>query len=52
MGLFNTTVPTRFLVTMGHLIATIMVFYTKGDNIRVGLPVSFTAPQFNDANRR
>ena len=30
------TIPARFILTTGHLIALVMVLYTKGDNIHAG----------------
>eukprot|EP00163_Fabomonas_tropica_P000376 TRINITY_DN10229_c0_g1_i2.p1 TRINITY_DN10229_c0_g1~~TRINITY_DN10229_c0_g1_i2.p1 ORF type:complete len:148 (-),score=10.14 TRINITY_DN10229_c0_g1_i2:84-500(-) len=45
--MFNTTIPTRFLVTIGHLIASLMVFHTKADNIEAALPFGHTDQEFD-----
>ena len=33
-------IPARFMLTMGHLIAIIMLFYTKEDNVKASLAAS------------
>jgi Transmembrane protein len=49
MGLESTLVPTRFLATMGHLIAVVMVFYTRGNNVRAALASTYSSSEFSDA---
>lgn len=46
----NVLVPARFIAMMGHFIACVLVFWSKGDNVRGGLPFSFTAEQYDRAN--
>lgn len=36
----NTLVPARFLTTVGHLLASIMLYVTRGGNIRASLPLN------------
>lgn len=45
MRVEDRVIPTRFLVTIGHLIAVLMVFKTKVDNVYVGLGNDPTAAQ-------
>lgn len=37
MGIEDSVIPARFLVTLGHLIGVLMVFKTKSDNVYAGL---------------
>ena len=46
----STIVPTRFLCTVGHLIAIWMISYTKAANIQAGLSIDYTTTQYNTAN--
>ena len=45
MGVESKLMPTRFVLTMAHFIAVMMIFSTKDDNILASLPSSFTADQ-------
>jgi hypothetical protein len=42
-------IPTRFLMTMAHFIAIIMVFYTKHNNIANSLSIGHTQSEYNEA---
>eukprot|EP00741_Cyanophora_paradoxa_P005548 tig00000900_g5378.t1 len=43
----STLVPTRFLVLTGHLILTIMIAFNRADNVKTGLPPTFSQDDFN-----
>lgn len=43
-------IPTRFLCTMGHFIALIMVFYTKKNNLRASLVDNNSSSDYLNAN--
>lgn len=45
MRVEDRVIPARFLVTIGHLIAMLMVFKTKVDNVYAGLGNDPTAAQ-------
>lgn len=49
MRVEDRVIPARFLVTIGHLIAVLMVFKTKVDNVYVGLGNDPTAAQVASA---
>jgi hypothetical protein len=49
MGIESTLIPTRFLTTVGHLIALLMIFYTKDANVRAGIRVEFSTAEYDDA---
>ncbi|KAJ1632009.1 transmembrane protein [Pavlovales sp. CCMP2436] len=42
-------VPTRFITMVGHFIACVLVFWTKGDNVHAGLPLQYSTVQFDRA---
>lgn len=42
-------VPTRFVLTTGHFIATVMITYTKKENIYAGLPVDPSRSRYDRA---
>lgn len=42
-------IPTRFLMTMAHFIAVLMVFYTKQDNILNSMSVGYTSGAYKEA---
>lgn len=42
-------IPTRFLLTMAHFIAVLMVFYTKQNNIRNSLAIGHTTGDYDEA---
>jgi hypothetical protein len=42
-------IPTRFLLTMAHFIAVLMVFYTKQNNIANSLASDYTQGDYNQA---
>jgi len=44
-------IPTRFLMTMAHFIAVIMVIYTKQNNILDSLSASYTSSEYDSAKR-
>lgn len=50
MGVESVLVPTRFLATMGHLTAVLMLFWTKEKNIERTLPLDYTESEFDDKN--
>jgi len=45
----NQMIPTRFLLTMAHFIAVLMVFYTKQNNIANSLASDATSGEYNAA---
>jgi len=47
----NALVPTRFMLTMGHLVSTLMLTYSKRDNILAGLPADPAKNRYDDAKR-
>jgi len=47
MGVEHTIIPVRFLTTVGHLIATLMLFYTRRGNVLASLPLTFTPADYN-----
>lgn len=49
MRVEDRVIPARFLVTIGHLIAMLMVFKTKGDNVYAGLGNDPTVVQVKTA---
>lgn len=46
--MLDTLIPTRFLTTLAHLLAVLMIFSSKANNIRVALPVTHNADEFNE----
>ena len=48
----NTTVPTRFLATVAHLMAIAMIFYSMDDNIRAGLSLNYSQSDYDAAERQ
>ena len=50
MGVMTVLVPVRFIAMMGHFIACTLVFWSRGDNVRAGLPLKFTQEQFDRAD--
>lgn len=42
MKIEDRVIPARFLVTLGHLIGTLMVLKTKSDNVYAGLSYNTT----------
>mmetsp|Transcript_19872 Transcript_19872/g.27731 ORF Transcript_19872/g.27731 Transcript_19872/m.27731 type:complete len:142 (-) Transcript_19872:220-645(-) len=40
-------IPARFLATVGFLIAAIMVYYSKDDNIRASLPATYSSSEYD-----
>mmetsp|Transcript_4727 Transcript_4727/g.12148 ORF Transcript_4727/g.12148 Transcript_4727/m.12148 type:complete len:99 (-) Transcript_4727:522-818(-) len=42
-------IPFRFMSMVGHFIACLMVFWTRGDNVRAGLPLRYTPAQYEGA---
>ncbi|CAM9700137.1 unnamed protein product [Choristocarpus tenellus] len=49
MRVEDRVIPARFLVTLGHLIGTLMIFKTKIDNVYAGLGVDPTTFQVTSA---
>lgn len=45
MRVEDRVIPARFLVTMGHLVAVLMVFKTKSDNVHAGLATDPSATE-------
>lgn len=50
MGVMTVLVPARFITMVGHFIACVLVFWSKGDNVRGGLPLNYSAEQYAAAN--
>ena len=48
MALNDSIVPARFMFTMGHLMAVLMIFFSKEDNVRAGLPLNPPAGDVDD----
>ncbi|KAJ8599377.1 hypothetical protein CTAYLR_007011 [Chrysophaeum taylorii] len=42
-------IPTRFVLTTGHLVATMMIVYTKKQNLDAGLPVDPSKSRYDSA---
>ncbi|CAM9757172.1 unnamed protein product [Discosporangium mesarthrocarpum] len=49
MKVEDAVIPARFMVTLGHLIGTMMVFKTKINNVYAGLVVDPTSAQITAA---
>jgi hypothetical protein len=49
MGVMTVLVPARFITLMGHFIACVLVFWTRGDNVRAGLPLQYAQVDFERA---
>ena len=45
----KTLVPTRFMLTMGHLVSTLMLTYSKRENILAGLPNDPDQSRYDEA---
>ncbi|ORX65767.1 hypothetical protein BCR32DRAFT_297671 [Anaeromyces robustus] len=48
----GTIIPSRFLATIAHIIASIMVFITKEGNIRHSLPLVTTQQSYSYVNKK
>ena len=48
-GTFDNVIPARFLVTLGHFIAILLVPKSKDDNVYAGLATDPTNAQLDDA---
>ena len=46
--MLDALIPTRFLVTLAHLLAVVMLFSSKDQNIKVALPVKYDQTNFDD----
>lgn len=46
---FHIVLPTRFLVTIGYFIVTILAFYHKELNVTAGIRSNASESEFNDA---
>jgi len=48
-NLLEVLIPARFMLTMGHLVSLLMIFYTKKENILAGLPSDPGKSRYDEA---
>jgi len=46
--MLDALIPTRFLTTLAHLLAVIMLFSSKDSNIKVALPLKYDEASFDE----
>merc|ERR1712046_434994 len=44
-------IPTRFMLTMGHMIAVMMIWNNRADNVKAGVGTDASAGEIHDAKR-
>jgi len=46
----GSVIPFRFICLLGHVIAVCIAFYSRNDNIRADLPISFSHSDYDSRN--